>query len=106
MPHSDFFWVRVENTDEASHLRLTGRFDSAALPHLDALITDAQDRDVVLDLDGLSFMDGSAWLAVMSYEQRVREWGGDFRLVNAIGAIRKIFESTETENLLSGSGGR
>jgi hypothetical protein len=46
-------------------------------------------------------MDGAAWLAVMSYEHRVREAGHHFRLENAFGAIRRIFESTETEYLLS-----
>ena len=101
----ELFWVRVENTDFVTHLRLTGRFDSAAIPYLDDKIADARGRDVVLDLSGLTYMDGAAWIAVMSYEHRVRDTGNDYWLENAFGSIRKIFESTETEYLLSEAAG-
>jgi anti-anti-sigma factor len=95
------FSVRVEDAGEAAHLRLTGRFDASSLPALDDTIGDTRRRNVVMDLDGLTFMDGAAWLAVMAWEHRVRDWGKDFRLVNVRGRIRKIFEVTETEYLLS-----
>ncbi len=62
---------------------------------------EAHPRDIVLDLGDLSFMDGAAWLAVMSYEHRVRAWGRSLHLVNVFGEIRRIFESTETEYLLT-----
>lgn len=103
---SDLFWVRVENSDAVTHLRLTGRLDSAAVPYLDDKIAQAGGRDVVLDLGGLTFMDGSAWLAVMSSERRVRDGGREFRLVNAFGAIRRIFESIDTGHLRSETTGR
>ena len=57
--------------------------------------------NVVMDLDGLTFMDGAAWLAVMAWEHRVRDWGRDLRVVNVPGRIRRIFELTETEYLLA-----
>jgi anti-anti-sigma factor len=98
---SDLFWVRVENSDVVAHLRLTGRLDSAALPQLDSAMDDADARNIVLDLGGLTFMDGAAWLAMMSHERRAHEKGRDFRIVNAFGAIRQIFESTETGHLIS-----
>lgn len=98
---AESFSVRVEDAEGAAHLRLTGRFDVSALPALDDTIGKAQRRDVVMDLDGLTFMDGAAWLAVMAWEHRVRDWGKNFRLVNVRGRIRKIFEVTETEYLLS-----
>ena len=68
---------------------------------LDDAIAVIRRRDVVLDLEAVTFMDGAAWLAVMAWEHRVRDWGKDFRLVNVRGRIRKIFEVTETEYLLS-----
>ncbi len=98
---SEFFSVQVQHAEGAARLRLAGRFDSAALPALDDTISDTRRRDVVMDLDGLTFMDGAAWLSVMAWEHRVHDWGGDFRLVNVPGRIRKIFEVTETEYLLA-----
>ena len=98
---SETFWVRVDHSDRVARLRLTGRFDAGAILHLDGKFADIGDRNVVLDLSGLTYMDGAAWLAVMSYEHRVREAGHHFRLENAFGAIRRIFESTETEYLFS-----
>lgn len=95
------FSIRVGERSGAAHLRLRGRFDVVALPALDDVMSRARDRDVLMDLDGLTFMDGAAWLAVMAFEHRVRDWGRDFRVVNVRGRIRKIFELTETEYLLA-----
>lgn len=103
---SDLFWLRAEHTGDATCLRLTGRFDFAALHQLDDAIADARGRDVVLDLAGLTFADDSAWFAVMSFDRRVRGWGRRLRLVNASGSVRKVFEVGETEHLLPGGGGR
>ncbi|MGH2635361.1 MAG: STAS domain-containing protein [Actinomycetota bacterium] len=98
---SELFSVRAGDSNGCAHLRLTGRFDSAAIPALDLAIGDVHGRDVTLDLRGITFMDGAAWLAVMACEHRVQDWGNSFRLENAHGRIRKIFELTETEYLLS-----
>jgi anti-anti-sigma factor len=87
----------------AARLRLAGRFDAVALSALDEVIRETRDRDVVMDLGGLTFIDGAAWLAVMAFERRVRDWGGAFRVVNVHGRIRKIFELTQTEYLLAES---
>lgn len=98
---SELFWVRVENSDDVALLRLTGRFDSSAMPYLDAKIADAEGRDIVLDVGALTFMDAAAWLGVTSTSQRVRDAGRDFQVVNAIGAIRKVIEAPEAEPMLS-----
>ena len=95
------FSIRVGSCSGAAHLRLSGRFDAVALPALDAAMDQARDRDVLLDLGGLTFMDGAAWLAVMAFEHRVRDWGSSLWVVNVRGRIRKIFELTETEYLLA-----
>ncbi len=101
MGQPDLFGVHIESSSDVAHVHLTGRFDAVAVPKLDDAIAEARPRHVVLDLGELTFMDGAAWLAVMSYEHRVRAWGRSLRLVNAFGAIRRIFESTETEYLLT-----
>ena len=98
---SDTFSVELERSNGATHLRLAGRFDVAATHVLDETIAVIRRRDVVLDLEAVTFMDGAAWLAIMAYEHRVHDWGMKFRLVRVPAAIRRIFEVTATEYLLS-----
>ena len=101
IPQEAPFSIRVEHRAGAAHLCLSGRFDAVALPALDQVMGPSRDRDVVIDLEELTFMDGAAWLAVMAFEHRVRDWGSTLRVVNVRGRIRKIFELTETEYLLA-----
>ena len=49
---------------------------------LDDAIAVIRRRDVILDLEAVTFMDGAAWLAIMAYEHRVHDWGMKFRLVH------------------------
>ena len=102
----DSFSASVEESNGACLIRLTGRFDASALPALEGAIGAGPHRDLVLDLEALTFMDGAAWVALTRLENRVRNWGRDLRLVNAHGRIRTIFELTGTEHLLSAAAGR
>lgn len=98
---SDTFTVHVKRSPGAARLRLTGRFDAAAVATLDALIGVVRDRDVTMDLEGVTFMDSAGWLGVLTYERRVHDWGRDVRLENAPEHVRRIFELTATEHLLA-----
>ena len=55
--HSDTFSVELERLNDATHLRLAGRFDVAATPLLDETIGVIRRRDVILDLDAVTFME-------------------------------------------------
>jgi anti-anti-sigma factor len=98
---SDTFTVRVKRSNGTARLRLTGRFDAAAVETLDSLIGVVRQRDVVMDLEGITFMDSAGWLGVRAYERRVHDWGKDVRLENAPEHVRRIFQLTATEYLLS-----
>ena len=98
---SEAFSVRVESSNGAAHLRLSGRFDLAAISSLDDLIGETQRLDVVMDLGDVTFMDGAAWLAVMDFEHRAHDWGKELRLVNTPAPVRRIFELTASDHLLS-----
>jgi anti-anti-sigma factor len=98
---SDTFSVELERSNGASHLRLAGSFDVAATLVLDEAIAVIHRRDVILNLEAVTFMDSAAWLAIMAYEHRVHEWGMKFRLAHVPANIRRIFEVTSTEYLLS-----
>ena len=98
---SEAFSVLVEPSNGTAHLRLSGRFDVAAVRALDDLIGVTQRLDVVMDVGDVTFMDGAAWLAVMDFEHRAHDWGKELRLVNTPSHVRRIFELTATEYLLS-----
>lgn len=100
---SGAFSVRVESSNGAAHLRLTGRFDVAAVRPLDDLMGDTERLDVVMDLGDVTFMDGAAWLAVMDFEHRAHDWGKELRLVNTPASVRRIVELTATGSLLADS---
>ena len=91
----------VQPSNGAARLRLSGRFDVAAVRALDDLIGDTQRLNVVMDLGNIPVMDGAAWLAVMDFEHRAHDFGKELRLVNTPGTIRRIFELTATEYLLA-----
>ena len=98
---SDTFTVHVSRSTGTARLRLTGRFDAAAVASLDALIGVLRHRDVTMDLEGITFMDSAGWLGVMAHERRVQDWDKEFRLENAPEHVRRIFELTATERLLA-----
>lgn len=97
---SDSFTVHVKRSVGTAHLRLTGRFDEAAVATLDALVGVVRDRDVTLDLRGITSMDDAGWRGVIAYERLVHDWGKDVRLENAPEQVRRIFELTSTDHLL------
>jgi anti-anti-sigma factor len=98
---SDFFTVHVKRSTGTARLRLTGRFDHSAVATLDALIGVVRDRDVTMDLAGITSMDGAGWQGVMAYERRVHDWGKDVRIEHAPAHVRRIFELTSTDHLLA-----
>ena len=98
---SGTFSVRVESLNGAAHLRLSGRFDVAAVGALDDLVGGLVRLGVVMDLGDVTFLDDAAWLAVMDVEHRAHDWGKELRLINTPAPIRRIFELTATEYLLS-----
>ncbi len=95
------FTVHVKRTVGTARLRLTGPFDAAAVATLDAMIGIVQDRDVTMDLEGVTSMDDAGWLGLLTYERRVQGWGKDVRLENAPDHVRRIFELTATDRLLA-----
>src|SRR6185436_951955 len=98
---SEAFSVLVEPSNGTAHLRLSGRFDVAAVRALDDLIGVTQRLDVVMDVGDVTFMGGAAWLEVMDFEHRAHDWGKELRLVNTPSHVRRIFELTASDHLIS-----
>ncbi|HLM65510.1 MAG TPA: STAS domain-containing protein [Acidimicrobiales bacterium] len=74
-----------------------GELDVATAPALRekliALVGDGSTQ-VVLDLEGVDFLDSTGLGTIISALKRVRTHGGDMRLVCTQGRIRRLFEIT------------
>ena len=60
-------------------------------------------RDIVLDFEGVSFVDSSGLGVLVGTYKRLRdEFGGSVRIVGAQPSVRKVFEITGLEQALLG----
>lgn len=91
---SENFSVLIEESDSVLHLYLTGWLDAAAVPALLHAVAGAGSREVVLDIGGLTFIDGAGWLGVISCEQRVANRGGRLRIDHGIQKILELASDT------------
>ncbi len=67
--------VRVEARGEATVVRVVGGLDARALPEVSRELTDAQRGQVpvVVDLEGVTFMDSRGLGALLAANERSRE---------------------------------
>ena len=95
----------VDARRESDVVRLTvrGELDIATAPILATELAAACALDVpdlVLDFAGLTFCDSSGMREVFNTARRCIESGRRLRIVNAQPAIRRVFEMTDTADLL------
>jgi anti-sigma B factor antagonist len=89
--------ITTENTGPTCLISLTGEVAVYTSPKLKTEITSAVDggcTNLVVDLDGLTFIDSSGLGVLVSGLRRVKEHGGTLRLVCTTDAILKIFRIT------------
>ncbi len=71
--------VVVDLVDENHRIRVAGELDAFTVPEVRTALAEAHDRDVVLDLAGVTFIDSSG--LAMIVEARHRLEGEQHRLV-------------------------
>jgi anti-sigma B factor antagonist len=85
-------------------LTLSGELDAYDAPALRTAFADAAETageaTVVLDLSAVSFIDSTALGTVVGLLRRVRERGGELRVVLPETEARRIFELTALERTL------
>lgn len=84
-------------------LRLTGQLDVATAPQFRQELQEAQyggATHVVLDLQGLEFLDSFGLGVIIGGVKRARLHGVRFAVAGASGRIRRIFEVTGIEDAL------
>lgn len=88
---------RIEQRHHISIVHLTGRLDLANVdevkPVFQQLIEDNQ-TDILVDLDGLTFMDSSGLSLIVGTFKRIRVGKGDLKLSGLSPTIQKLFEIT------------
>jgi anti-sigma B factor antagonist len=94
--------IRVETTPEdAAIVTAEGELDAYAAPELTACFANVSvDRDVVVDLSAVSFLDSTALGIVVRTIRKVGERGAHVRLVLPETSARRIFEITMLDQVL------
>jgi anti-sigma B factor antagonist len=92
------FHLVVQESDSASHLRLTGEFDLAAVgpvEHaLDRAFQAPRARRVIFDLRRLTFLDAAGLRAILRANERARGAALELILVRPRGPVNRIFTLT------------
>lgn len=95
--------VRISELDGWALVRVDGDVDVATAPrlreHLIGVITGGQPR-IVLDLDGVAFLDSTGLGVIVGVLKRARTLGGDLRIVCTQPGIRKVFEITALDRTM------
>lgn len=84
-------------------LTLTGRFDAYTTPPVLDWLAHARTRGtgrLVVDLDGVTFIDSTALAALVKGMKQCRELGGDLHLCRLRQPVRIIFELTRLDRAL------
>ena len=92
------FHLVVQESESASHLRLTGEFDLAAVGPvenaLDRAFQAPRARRVVFDLRRLTFLDAAGLRAILRANERARRAARELILVRPRGPVSRIFTLT------------
>ena len=95
--------VQVDELDGWAVARVHGDIDVATAPRLReqlvAVVTGGQ-PNVVLDLDGVEFLDSTGLGVIVGLLKRTRTHGGDLRLVCTRPAVCRVFEITALDRTL------
>ena len=89
--------------DGGCTIAVTGELDRSTVEVLDQAILEAEattDREILLDLSPLDFMDSSGLRVIMKAHLRSQGDSRSLRLVPCKRRVQRVFELTSTESLL------
>ena len=98
----DRFTMTITERDGLTLVELTGELDLASSPELGSALEglSGDDRRVVLDLRGLSFMDSTGLALILRYHQRAKDERFDLIVVRGPEPVDRVFRVTQTDTLL------
>lgn len=95
--------LQREEHDGWAVVRVHGDIDMTTAPrlreHVIGVVTGGQPK-VVLDLQGVEFVDSTGLGVMVGLLKRTRSQGGDLRLVSTRTALRKVLELTALDQAL------
>lgn len=97
MPGAMSLTVSIDRGEKTTVVQLQGELDAPASPQVRetvARLIEEGARDLILDLQGVEFVDSVGLGTLVGCLKRTAEHGGSFRLVCANPQITKIFEIT------------
>jgi anti-sigma B factor antagonist len=90
--------------DQHTILRVTGELDLFTAPRLREAVVEATDggaRDVVVDLDGVGFIDSSGLGVLVACLKRLRELDGSFAVIaGATSSLYKLLSLTGLDGFM------
>jgi anti-sigma B factor antagonist len=93
--------VDVERDGGVAAVVAGGEIDQYGAPELSAALSSvARESRVLVDLTAVTFLDSTALGTIVGLLRRVREGGGELRVVLPEGTARRIFEVTALERAL------
>lgn len=86
--------VIVEQLGAGTLVRVVGVLDAVGLPQVSRELTDAQrgTGTVVVDLEGVTFMDSRGLGALLAANERSREGAAPIRIYRPSAAVRRLLE--------------
>lgn len=96
--------IITDSDSQGSVLRLTGEIDLCCAPELRAeLEAQAATRPAMLivDLDGVTFIDSSGLSALIGCWRKMQEQGGKLAVVGAKGEVLEVFRLTHLDELIA-----
>lgn len=87
--------IENQEKEQLNIVKIRGSLDAYSFPRLESLLSDLQDnqrRKVILDCAEIDYMSSAALGILIGFTRRVRESGGDLKLVNLPSKIYNIIE--------------
>jgi anti-anti-sigma factor len=92
LTHPPAFVLRVSNREHDRLVSVSGELDPATCDALQHACTDGDDRDVVVDMHGVTFMDSRGYESVVLARMFVEERGHSMALLGVAGQPRHLVE--------------
>ncbi len=99
--YSESSSVEVVNDRDRHVLLLSGELDLAGAPRLAEFLATVGRSSVVVDLGGLTFIDAAGISVFVRAKKPIEDEGDEFRIVNAHGLVRKVFDIVGLSALLT-----
>ena len=95
--------IETQETDGVSRIALSGEFDLSGIARFEETLAGIEARTpetIVVDLNGLEFMDSSGLRALVTANDRAKRAGRRLAIVPGPPHVRRVFEITQLDDRL------